>query len=286
MLIINTPGAMSEYLRSPGTSGAQVGFVPTMGAIHEGHLSLIHRSKKENQVTICSIFINPTQFNDPQDLAKYPRKLEEDSQKIMQAGVDALFTPSIEDIYPNGNKDMHVYEYGQLGAELEGAYRKGHFTGVGQVVSILLDYVSPDVIYLGQKDYQQYLILKYLINEVQHRNTLVRLCPIVREHDGLAMSSRNELLDSDERNDAKMIFRTLLNVKSAWNIDADPLDLQRMGVEQLESVPSIELVEYFEVVKADDLSSPSRFGRNEKYLAVTAVQLKTVRLIDNMFLNT
>jgi len=277
---------MSEYLSSPGLSGAQVGFVPTMGAIHEGHLSLVNRSREENQVTVCSIFINPTQFNDPQDLAIYPRKLEEDSQKIIEAGVDALFIPSIEDIYPNGKKDMYIYDFGRLGEVLEGAYRTGHYTGVGQVVSILLDYVSPDVIYLGQKDYQQYLVLKYLIKEIQHRNILVRLCPIVREHDGLAMSSRNELLDPDERNEANIIYRTLLNVKSAWNIDADPLELQRMGVEQLERVPSIGSVEYFEVVRADDLSSPLRFERNEKYLAVTAIQLKTVRLIDNMFLNT
>lgn len=285
MLIINAPSSLSDYLGSEGVSNARVGFIPTMGAIHEGHLSLIKQSKKDNPVTICSIFVNPTQFNDPQDLTNYPKKLIEDSHKLRMAGVDALFVPSIEDIYPNGNKDIHIYDFGKLESIFEGTYREGHFTGVGQVVSILLDFVSPDVIYLGQKDYQQFLILKHLIKEVQHRHTNVRLCPIIREPDGLAMSSRNELLNTNERLDATSIYSTLMNVKASWHGDADPKELRRIGVTQLQSVPSIHSVEYFEVANADDLSTPERFEPGEKYLALAAVQMKNVRLIDNMFLN-
>src|SRR5690242_13565632 len=177
-----------------------IGFVPTMGALHSGHLSLIEASKKENSITVSSIFVNPTQFNDPTDFEKYPVTIEKDIDLLEGIGCDAIFLPSVEEIYPNGTKSVKHYELGYLEKILEGKFRPGHFQGVCMVVERLLEIVEPDKLYLGQKDFQQCMVIRKLISLMGKENTIsLEISPTLREPDGLAMSSRNVRLNEEER---------------------------------------------------------------------------------------
>lgn len=254
-----------------------IGFVPTMGALHEGHLSLIQKAKQENELTVCSIFVNPTQFNNSEDLLRYPRTIEKDLAMLAQAGCDIVFLPSEDEMYPSAlSLSIH---FGQLETILEGTHRAGHFKGVGVVVAKLLNIVQPTHTYFGQKDLQQFLIIKQLVSQLNFDTKLI-CCPTVREKDGLAMSSRNLRLSAQERQIAPKIYEALLLANAKIKSGESLKNAQNAAIGFLNDFGVFE-VEYLEIVNADDLSVA-----NTAYLAIcTAVRLGGIRLIDNILIN-
>ncbi|TAH21685.1 MAG: pantoate--beta-alanine ligase [Cytophagales bacterium] len=254
-----------------------IGFVPTMGALHDGHLSLIQSAKQENGLTVCSIFVNPTQFNNAEDLLKYPRTVEKDLEMLSQAGCDIVFLPSEGEMYP-APLSLSIH-FGHLETILEGAHRIGHFKGVGVVVAKLLNIVKPTHTYFGQKDLQQFLIIKQLVSQLNFE-TKLRCCPIVREKDGLAMSSRNIRLSEKERQIAPKIYEALLLAYAKIKSGESLKNAQNAAITLLNDFGVFE-VEYLEIVNADDLSPA-----NTTNLAIcTAVTLGSIRLIDNILIN-
>jgi pantoate--beta-alanine ligase len=215
MILFKRAGDLSGWLQGQRSQGKSIGFVPTMGALHAGHISLIDISKKSTGITVCSIFVNPTQFNDPKDFQKYPITIEKDIYLLEKAGTDVLFLPEVDDLYPGGTANLEKYELGKLETLLEGKYRPGHFQGVCQVMRRLLDIVVPDDLFMGQKDYQQCMVVRRLL-ELRKYSTRLHPCPIVRETDGLAMSSRNMRLTATERAKAPAIYRALSLIQEAW----------------------------------------------------------------------
>jgi pantoate--beta-alanine ligase len=215
MILFKRAGDLTAWLHRQQTSGQSIGFVPTMGALHEGHISLITISKKSTSLTVCSIFVNPTQFNDPKDFQKYPVTLEKDIALLEKAGADVLFLPEITEIYPQGTTHLENYDLGPLETLLEGKYRPGHFQGVCQVMQRLLHLVRPDHLFMGSKDYQQCMVVQRLLGIMELPATLHR-CPIIREADGLAMSSRNARLNPTQRANATAIYRALTAIKTGW----------------------------------------------------------------------
>ncbi|WP_431209752.1 pantoate--beta-alanine ligase [Puia sp. P3] len=213
MILFKKTGDLHRWLDQTRNSNDTIGFVPTMGALHEGHISLIDISKRSAGITVCSVFVNPTQFNDPKDYQKYPITIEKDIALLEAAGVDALFLPEVGEMYPNGTTNLERYDLGRLETILEGKYRPGHFRGVCRVMRRLLDLVRPDDLFMGSKDYQQCMIVQRLIQLMDWSVRLHR-CPIVREPDGLAMSSRNARLSPDERQRATAIYQALLALRS------------------------------------------------------------------------
>ncbi|HET9745359.1 MAG TPA: pantoate--beta-alanine ligase [Chitinophagaceae bacterium] len=283
MIIFNKPRAIHSFLKNKRSAKNRTGFVPTMGALHPGHISLIEAAKKENDEVISSIFVNPTQFNDPEDFKKYPITPEKDILSLEIAGCDVLFLPSVSDIYPAGINNLSHYDLGFLETILEGKYRPGHFQGVCQVVHRLLEIVLPNNLYLGQKDYQQCLVIQKLIRLIGFGDKIrVSICPTLREDDGLAMSSRNTRLNEEERKKANAIFKTLLFIKS---------NLYAMKVEQLKKAALSSLtekgfkVDYVEVADATTLQLVDAWDGKQKIIALAAAFLGNVRLIDNMVLN-
>jgi pantoate--beta-alanine ligase len=232
MILFKTAGEMTGWAQQQRSAGKQIGFVPTMGALHEGHISLIDLSRKTAPFTVCSIFVNPTQFNDPGDFRKYPVTIEKDILLLERAGVQALFLPEVEEMYPGGTKDLEKYPLGPLETIWEGKFRPGHFQGVCQVVSRLLDIVGPDHLFMGQKDYQQCLVIRRLL-DIKGVNVILHTCPIVREADGLAMSSRNQRLTASQRDKAPAIFRALSWIKAHWP-DGSPEQLAAHAGNMLE----------------------------------------------------
>jgi len=257
-----------------------IGFVPTMGALHAGHISLVERSRTDNSTTVCSIFVNPAQFNDPKDFEKYPITIEQDIYMLEQAGCDVLFLPSVNEVYPAGQPRDEKYELGYLETILEGKYRQGHFQGVCMVMRRLLDIVRPDKLYLGQKDYQQCMVIKKLIADYfTDIDTIV--CPIIRESDGLAMSSRNKRLNSDERKQAPAIHSALQNIKE--NIGKKELPgLKSAAVSTLQN--NGFKVDYVEIADAVTLQPVIEWDGKQKLVALAAAFLNEVRLIDNLLL--
>jgi pantoate--beta-alanine ligase len=215
MILFKRSEELGGYLREQGSAASRIGFVPTMGALHPGHISLIDISKKSTNLTVCSIFVNPTQFNDPKDFQKYPVTLEKDIFLLEKAEVDVLFLPEVEELYPGGIKGLEHYELGPLEEILEGKYRPGHFQGVCQVMRRLLDRVQPGDLYMGQKDYQQCMVVGRLLS-LMGSGTVLHTCPILREVDGLAMSSRNLRLSENERKKAPAIWQALSWIKEQW----------------------------------------------------------------------
>ena len=200
MIIFKRPGDLHNFLENKRSAQKKIGFAPTMGALHAGHLSLVTEAKKQNDLVVCSIFINPTQFNDPEDFKKYPVTIEKDILLYEASGCDVVFMPLVEDMYPSGTKELTRYDLGFLETVLEGKFRPGHFQGVCQVMHRLLEIVLPDNLYLGQKDYQQCMVIRKLIELIGLEDKIkVNICPTLREKDGLAMSSRNARLLPDER---------------------------------------------------------------------------------------
>jgi pantoate--beta-alanine ligase len=262
-----------------------VGFVPTMGALHNGHISLIAASKKKCNITVSSIFVNPTQFNDPKDFNKYPVALEKDIDLLEQAGCDLLFLPTVTEMYPDdmvgrGIAPKMLYNLGYLETVLEGKYRPGHFQGVCMVVHRLLDIVNPDKLFLGQKDYQQCMVISKLVELIglKHKTEII-ICPTLREEDGLAMSSRNMRLNEAERKKATTIYHCLSLIKENTGNDT-PTELIKK-VEFILAESGFK-VDYVEIADAANISPIKDWSDKQKTVALVAAFINEVRLIDNM----
>jgi pantoate--beta-alanine ligase len=283
MILFKKPEDLKNYLSGKRKAGLRYGFVPTMGALHKGHLSLIDASRKENSITVCSVFVNPAQFNDPKDFEKYPATPEKDIYMLEAAGNDILFLPSVNDIYPGGPGGLQKYDLGFLETVLEGKYRPGHFQGVCQVMHRLLDIVMPDNLYLGQKDYQQCMVIKKLVALIGLNEIIkVKVCPTLREEDGLAMSSRNMRLNEAERKKAVTVSKALNFIKENRK-NYDPADLKNKAEQMLRQEGF--KVDYVEIADAADLSEIRNWNGKQRIVAVAAAFINEVRLIDNMLLN-
>jgi pantoate--beta-alanine ligase len=282
MHIFNGKEALMDYLKSINTLHSTIGFVPTMGALHRGHLSLIQQSLTENDNTVVSIFVNPTQFNNPEDLSKYPRTLESDITKISGLSSEIiLYAPSTEDVY-EGKILSQEFNFDGLENQMEGKFRPGHFNGVGTIVKRLFEIIAPTNAYFGEKDFQQLQIVKKM---VQKNNICVNVkgCPIFREPNGLAMSSRNERLTQQERIDGALIYKTLNDGKEKFKKNSAK-SVTEWVKKSLKKNSSFEL-EYFQIADEETLLPCLRKNKNKKYRAFIAVIVNNIRLIDTISLN-
>ena len=276
--ILKNRQELSDYILKIKENGQKIGFAPTMGALHEGHLSLYEKARKENDIIISSIFVNPTQFNNPEDLKKYPRTIEKDIELLQQTqNVDAVYIPQIEDIYSNGLERKN-YDFEGLENEMEGKFRPGHFDGVGTVVEELFRQVQPNNAYFGEKDFQQLMIIKKLVEKLSLPINIIGM-PIYREKNGLAMSSRNMRLTTEQRETAKIIFETLVKVKDLFH--QQTLDEIHQFVENTFKNSDFEL-EYFIITNEKTLREISEIKSGETYRAFIVVIIDGVRLIDNI----
>lgn len=282
MLIFNRQADLSQTLAPYRHDGQKVGFVPTMGALHDGHLSLLQRSLTENQVTVISLFVNPTQFNNPEDLAKYPRTLERDVEKIrsLDPGI-IVFAPEVDEMYGGQTQSSH-FDFDGLENQMEGQFRPGHFDGVGTIVKKLFEIVQPNRAYFGEKDFQQLQIVRVMTRK-ENLPVEVVGCPIFREANGLAMSSRNERLDPQIRDKASVIYQTLLEVQKRFG--AVPIaDINAFVTSAFQNLPPFEL-EYFTIADAETLQTAQHIQPGKTYRAFIAVFANNVRLIDTISLN-
>lgn len=278
MLIFHTVQQLQKYLGQQKQKGFITGFVPTMGALHQGHLSLIEESKKTTDLTICSIFVNPTQFNDPKDFEKYPVTISTDVELLLKAGVHVLFLPSVNEIYPNGTKEQPHYNLGFLETVLEGKYRPGHFQGVCQVMHRLLTIADAHHLFMGQKDYQQCMVINHLIS-TKEIPTKLHIAPTLRESDGLAMSSRNMRLTKENRQTAVAISQTLKQMK----MQLKPGSLQKIKEDAAAFLTSKGFkVDYTEIAHAETLALLDNWNGSDPVVALIAASIGEVRLIDNM----
>lgn len=275
MKLFNTKKSLAEHLEALRSEGKKIGFVPTMGALHAGHLSLLSQAQQLSDKVVCSIFVNPTQFNDPKDLEKYPRPIAADIDKLEKAGCDILFNPEVSEMYA-GNEHWHL-ELGELEHLLEGEFRPGHYQGVTQVVSKLFDIVKPDIAFFGQKDYQQFLIIRKMVDLLNISVKLV-MCPILRETDGLAMSSRNIHLSADDRQHALVLSKTLNWLKQNFDRNKIPALISECKA-MINTEPGVQL-EYFEIADGDNLHNASQ--ASTKIVALVAAKVGNTRLIDNV----
>jgi pantoate--beta-alanine ligase len=303
MILFKRAEDLTGWLQKERSEGRSIGFVPTMGALHPGHISLIDISKKTTAITVCSVFVNPTQFNDPKDFQKYPITIENDIFLLEKAGTDVLFLPEAAEMYPGGTKDLEKYELGRLETLLEGKYRPGHFQGVCQVMRRLLDMVAPDDLFMGQKDYQQCMVVSRLL-EIMRSSARLHPCPILREVDGLAMSSRNVRLTAADREKAPAIYQALTLVKEEWNKAGDLIG--NSGGVVLETILTRAKailggkgfrIDYLEIADAATLEpvgtgqqvmtetgGGGSKGKQPAAVALVAAFLGEIRLIDNMLL--
>ncbi|MFD0795731.1 pantoate--beta-alanine ligase [Mucilaginibacter litoreus] len=275
MKIFTTRQAIHQYLSAQGN--AVIGFVPTMGALHNGHLSLITQAKAANDITVCSIFVNPTQFNDPKDLEKYPRPIKDDIEKLEAVGCDVLFNPPVSEIY-DGNEQWHL-DIGPLEQQLEGEFRPGHYQGVTQVVYKLLDIVKPANLYMGQKDYQQFLIVSRMVKLLNIPVNMV-MCAIERDADGLAMSSRNIHLSADDRRHALILSKVLNRVKNEFDVN----NIGQLQDDAMRALAAEEGVvpEYFRIANGETLVEAD--ASSKTIVALTAARVGKTRLIDNVLI--
>ncbi len=279
MEIYKTKKGVNQRVNQLKEQGKTVGFVPTMGALHEGHLSLIRCSKKDNDITVVSIFVNPTQFNDPKDYQRYPRMLERDIELLEKENVDILFAPDEKEMYPE--PDNRQFDFGHLDKILEGKYRPGHFNGVAQIVSKLFEAVPAHRSYFGRKDYQQYLIIKELVRKyMPHLNMEIIPCPIIREKDGLAMSSRNLLLTPDQRRSATLISQTLFRARELKDIMSVD-EVKQFVIDTIDADPNLK-TEYFEIADAQTLLPIENWDETDNIIGLIAVYDGEIRLIDNV----
>jgi len=281
MIIFKKPTTLQSFLQNKRSVQKKIGFVPTMGALHAGHISLVEAARKENSIVVASIFVNPTQFNDPEDFKKYPITLDKDIKLFEAAGCDAVFIPSVNDIYPNSTNNLKHYDLGFLETVLEGKFRPGHFQGVCQVVHRLLEIVLPDNLYLGQKDYQQCMVIKRLV-EIIGLDIKINICPTLREEDGLAMSSRNMRLNEEERKTATTISAALRYIKE--NIKNGDISTVKHEAQQMLLKKGFK-IDYVEIADANTLELLDYWDGKRKIVALAAAFLGNVRLIDNMVLN-
>jgi len=271
-----------NHLKENNLDKSTVGFVPTMGALHVGHLSLLNKSIGNNATTVISIFVNPTQFNNPEDLKKYPRTLESDVEKIKTISEKILiYAPTVEDIYDGNTKSQH-YNFDGLENQMEGKFRPGHFDGVGTVVKRLFEIVNPTNAYFGEKDFQQLQIVKKLVEKEKLSVTIIG-CPIFREQNGLAMSSRNERLSENEKKEASIIFKTLNDAKHLFGTKSAK-EVAEYVTKTFLNHPIFEL-EYFEIADEASLLTCKRKNKKKKYRAFIAVFVNKIRLIDTISLN-
>lgn len=282
MQILKEKEALKKHIKALKNEKKSIGFVPTMGALHEGHLSLIKQALSSCDKVVVSIFVNPTQFDNPKDLEKYPRTLEADVDKIRAVCREVIiFSPPASEIYGN-QISSEEFSFDGLEHQMEGKFRKGHFNGVGTIVKKLFDMVEPDMAFFGEKDYQQLQIIKKLVEKQQLKVEIVG-CPIDREINGLARSSRNERLSPEERQTAAFIFNILQQVKEEFGTKS-ATEINGWVLNEFRSQPGLKL-EYFEIANADTLMSIGEKENNKKYRAFIAAYSGDIRLIDNIALN-
>ena len=276
MILCRTKTELQDTLKAQGTNPI-IGFVPTMGGLHEGHLSLVRQAKRENEVVVASVFVNPIQFNNAEDLEKYPRDLERDLKMLQAVGCDIVFAPEDLEMYPETPTES--YDFGTLETVMEGAFRPGHFNGVAVVVKRLFDLVNPTTAYFGEKDFQQLALIRALV-EKENLAVEIVACPTIREHDGLAMSSRNTRLPAEDRRIAPQIQKILRDCRDL--VDSfTPTQVKTYAEEQLKKIPRTKL-EYFEIVNVKTLQPITAWSDCPKRVACVAIWLGDVRLIDNV----
>ena len=278
MKIFTTTREVQQYLADLHNNGKSTGFVATMGALHPGHLSLIEQAKQHNDVVICSIFVNPTQFTDPSDLEKYPRPIEKDTQMLADAGCDILFNPPVNEMYA-AHEHWHL-ELGEIEHLLEGKFRPGHYQGVTQVVYKLFNIIKPNTAYFGQKDFQQVMVISKMV-ELMNLPVKIVMCPILREDDGLAMSSRNIHLTADDRQHALVLSKALQWIKDNFAADKTE-ELQAEAAKMIGNEPGVEL-EYFEIADGDTLHQADKGTKNP--VVLVAARVGKTRLIDNILID-
>jgi len=278
MRIFNNKKDLKDCLLDYKTNNKTIGFVPTMGALHQGHLSLIENAKQKNDIVVVSIFVNPTQFNNIEDLEKYPKTIENDIQLLTSASCDILFSPSVAEIYPK-NVASEKFNFEGLEHQMEGKFRDGHFDGVGTVVKALFEIIIPKNAYFGQKDFQQLQIVKKMV-EKHHLPVKVEGCPIYREEDGLAMSSRNARLSKEERSIAPFIYKTLQKIQQKFDTK-NISEINEWLKNEFKKQPLLTL-EYFTIADEKTLKNAESKEAGKKYRAFIAVFSGNVRLIDNI----
>jgi len=278
MNIFNTKKELKSYLTAQKQENKTIGFIPTMGALHKGHLSLIKEAKKKNDLVVVSIFVNPTQFNNTIDFVKYPKTIENDTKLLNRVLCDVLFLPSAEEIY-NQNIVSEKFDFDGLEHQMEGKYREGHFDGVATVVKTFFEIINPNIAYFGQKDFQQLQIIKKLVQK--HRlSTKIKGCPIFRENDGLAMSSRNTRLPETHRKAVPFIYKTLKKVRERFDVK-NHLEVTKWVENEFKKNATLEL-EYFTIAEEKTLKNIKSRGSDKKYRAFIAVFAGDTRLIDNL----
>lgn len=282
MLLFKTQNELTAHLNSVSNESTVIGFVPTMGALHQGHLSLLEESLKQNNINVISIFVNPTQFNNAEDLANYPKTLAEDMAKIetVSDGV-IVFAPSVDDIYEGNNISNH-FDFDGLENQMEGKFRFGHFDGVATIVKRLFEIVKPTNAYFGEKDFQQLQIVKKMVEKLKIKVTIIG-CPIFREANGLAMSSRNERLTNQERDAAAIIYKTIVEAKKTF-VSKSAKEVTEYVKSEFIKQPDFEL-EYFQIAEESTLLPCIRKSSQKKYRAFIAVFVNNIRLIDTISLN-
>lgn len=283
MILFKKAIDLHKHIEEQREKGEKIIFVPTMGALHEGHAFLVKQAKMDQAIVVASIFVNPAQFNDPADFKKYPVTIDKDILLLETIGCDILFLPSVQEIYPDGLKSKTHYDLGYLENILEGKYRPGHFQGVCAVMDRLLNIVKPDILFIGQKDYQQCMVIKRLTELIGlSREIVINIAPTQRGDDGLAMSSRNTRLDNKSRTKAPAIYKTLFSIKD---------NLQPGNLDNIKSSATTSLtkqgfkVDYIEIANANDLTIVNTWDGKQKIVALAAAFLEDVRLIDNILLN-
>ncbi|MEG1585303.1 MAG: pantoate--beta-alanine ligase [Bacteroidales bacterium] len=277
MKTVNKVADLQQFVTEAKAQGKSVGFVPTMGALHEGHLFLVKKCKGENDICVVSVFVNPTQFNNPEDLEKYPRTPEKDAELLASVGCDVVFMPEVTEMYPE--PDTRLFDFGPVGDVMEGKMRPGHFNGVAQVVSKLFDMVTPDSAYFGEKDFQQVAIIREMVRQLNSPVQIIQV-PIVREESGLALSSRNMRLSEEQRKEAVAISRTLFASKTAMD-EMSVDETAQAVVAAINSVPSLE-TEYFEIVDGDTMQPVKNWADSDYIVGCITVYCGEVRLIDNI----
>lgn len=281
MLVFTEKDNLRKHLEPLQKKGISIGFVPTMGALHQGHLSLLKQSLQDNQTTIISIFVNPTQFNNPEDLEKYPRTLDSDIKKVETLSKDiVVFSPTVDDIYEGKTISKH-FNFDGLENQMEGKHRPGHFDGVGTIVKKLFEIVQPNKAYFGQKDFQQLQIVKKMVSKHKIPVEIIG-CPIHREENGLAMSSRNQRLSESARDKSSIIYSTLKKVKTIFKTKS-AASTQKFVEAEFQKHPEFTL-EYFEIADEKTLLTCKRKNKSKQYRAFIAVFIEDIRLIDNLSL--
>lgn len=277
MKIIDTISELENQLQGYRHKGETIGLVPTMGALHQGHASLVERCVADNKISTVSLFVNPTQFNNKEDLKHYPRTPEKDHELLERLGVDYVFSPSVEEMYPE--EDKRVFDFGQLDRVMEGEFRPGHFNGVAQIVSKLFDIVKPDNAYFGEKDFQQLAIVKDMVRQLQMPVNIIGM-PIVRESSGLAMSSRNQRLSEEQKKNASEVYK-VLNESKLMIDKFIPYKLINYVSESINKVSGLK-VEYFQIVDGDNLQPVTSWSDSDYIVGCIALFCGEVRLIDNI----